>query len=152
MADAVKVLASNRHVFHDYFVDETFEAGLALTGSEIKSVRAGQISLKESYATIRDGELWLIGAHVAVYEPSSRENHVPVHDRRLLMHKGEIARLAAKIKQKGFTLVATKVYLKKNRAKIEIGLARGKKQHDKRDAIAAKDAKREMDRAMKSRE
>ncbi|MBI5880072.1 MAG: SsrA-binding protein SmpB [Chloroflexi bacterium] len=151
MSETTRVLASNRHVYHDFFIDETFEAGLALTGSEIKSVRAGQINLKECYATIRHGEVWLIGSHIAPYEPSSRDNHDPLRDRRLLLHKGEIVRLAAKIKQKGFTLVATRVYLKKNRAKIEIGLARGKKQYDKRDTIAARDAKREIDRAVKQR-
>ena len=151
MTDEGKVLASNRHAYHDFFIDETIEVGLALTGSEIKSVRAGQINLKESYATIRDGQAWLLAAHIAPYNPSSRDNHDPRRERRLLLHRREIARIQEKIKLKGYTLVPVKVYLKNNRAKLEIGLARGKKQYDKRQSIAERDAKREIDRAIKSR-
>ena len=147
----VKVLATNRRAYHDYFIEDTIEAGLSLTGSEIKSVRLGQINLKESYATIRNSEAWLIGSHIAINEPSSRENHNPVRERRLLLHKREITRLAERVKQKGYTLVPTRVYLKKNRAKIELGLARGKRQYDKRDSIAERDAKREIERAVKIR-
>ena len=147
-----KVLATNRHAYHDYFIDETIEAGLSLTGSEIKSVRAGQINLKESYATIRKGEVWLLASHIAPYNPSARDNHDPLRERRLLLHRREIAKLAEKIQLKGYTLVPTRVYLKNNRAKLELGLARGKKQYDKRQSIAARDAKREIDRAMKTRE
>ena len=149
MSDAGKVLATNRRAYHDYFIDETVEAGMALTGSEIKSVRAGQMNLKESYALVRNGQAWLIGSHISPYDPSSRENHEPVRERRLLLHKREIARLADRIQQKGYTLVPTRVYLKNNRAKLELGLARGKKQYDKREAIAARDAKREIDRSLK---
>ena len=145
------VLATNRHAFHDYFIEETIEAGISLTGSEIKSVRAGQINLKESYAQIRDGEAWLLASHIAPYDPSSRDNHDPVRDRRLLLHRREIARLQEKMKLKGYTLVPTRVYLKNNRAKLELGLARGKKQYDKRQTIAARDAKREIERAVKLR-
>jgi SsrA-binding protein len=151
MADTLKVLASNRRAYHDFFIDDTIETGMALTGSEIKSVRTGQINLKESYATIRNGEVWLVGSHIAPYAPSSRENHDPTRDRRLLLHKREIARLMEKTSQKGFTLVPTRVYLKKNRAKLELGLGRGKKLYDKRSTLAAKDAKRDIDRALKER-
>ncbi len=146
-----KPLVTNRRAYHDYFIDETIEAGLALTGSEIKSVRAGQMNLKESYAQVRDGQAWLIGSHISPYDPSSRDNHDPVRERRLLLHRREIARLADKIQQKGYTLVPTRVYLKSNRAKLELGLARGKKHYDKREAIAARDAKREIERSLKVR-
>lgn len=146
-----KTLATNRRAYHDYFIDETIEAGMALTGSEIKSVRAGQVNLKESYAAIRSGQAWLIGCHIAPYEPSSRDNHNPVRERRLLLHRREIARLDEKVRQKGYTLVPTRVYLRKNRAKLEMGLGRGKKQFDKRNAIAERDARREIDRAARSR-
>lgn len=146
-----KVLATNRRALHDYFIEESLEAGLALTGSEIKSIRAGQANLKESYATIRNGEAWLIGSHISPYDPSSRANHDPVRDRRLLLHRREIARLAEKIKQKGYTLVPLKIYLKDNRAKLELGLARGKRQYDKRQSIAERDVKREIERSLKVR-
>ncbi len=148
---ASKVLVTNRRALHDYFIDETCEAGLALTGSEIKSVRAGQMNLKESYAAIKNGEAWLIGAHIAPYDPSSGDNHDPVRNRRLLLHRREIARLDEKIKQKGYTLVPLQVYLKNNRAKLELGLARGKRQYDKRQAIAERDSKREIERTLKVR-
>jgi SsrA-binding protein len=150
MSDEGKVLATNRHAYHDFFIDETIEAGLSLTGSEIKSVRAGQINLKESYATIRGGQAWLLASHIAPYDPSSRDNHDPLRDRRLLLHRREIERLQEKMKLKGYTLVPVKVYLKNNRAKLELGLARGKKQYDKRQTIAERDAKREIDRAIKN--
>jgi SsrA-binding protein len=146
-----KVLATNRHAYHDYFIEETIEAGISLTGSEIKSVRAGQINLKESYATIRAGEAWLLASHIAPYNPSSRDNHDPLRDRRLLLHRREIARIQEKMTLKGYTLVPTRVYLKDNRAKLELGLARGKKQYDKRHTIAERDAKREIERAVKTR-
>jgi SsrA-binding protein len=146
-----KVLATNRHAYHDYFIEETIEAGISLTGSEIKSVRAGQINLKESYATIRAGEAWLLASHIAPYNPSSRDNHDPLRDRRLLLHRREIAKLQEKMTLKGYTLVPTRVYLKDNRAKLELGLARGKKQYDKRHTIAERDAKREIERAVKTR-
>jgi SsrA-binding protein len=149
--DEHKVLASNRHAYHDYFIEETIEAGIALTGSEIKSVRAGQINLKESYATIRNGEAWLLASHIAPYNPSSRDNHDPLRDRRLLLHRREIAKLQEKMTLKGYTLVPIRVYLKNNRAKLELGLARGKKQYDKRHTIADRDAKREIERAIKAR-
>jgi len=149
MPDNEKILATNRKAYHDYHIDETFEAGIALTGTEIKSVRAGSINLRDSYAQVKNGELWLMNAHIAPYEPASRQNVDPYRDRKLLMHRREIMRLFGRVQEKGFTLVPLKVYLKKNRAKVEIGLARGKKLYDKREAISKRDAAREIARAVK---
>jgi len=149
MPDSEKILATNRKAYHDYHIDETFEAGIALTGTEIKSVRAGSINLRDSYAQVKNGELWLLNAHIAPYEPASRQNVDPYRDRKLLMHRREIMRLFGRVQEKGFTLVPLKVYLKKNRAKVELGLARGKKLYDKREAISQRDAAREMARAVK---
>jgi SsrA-binding protein len=149
MPDSEKILAINRKAYHDYHIDETFEAGIALTGTEIKSVRAGSINLRDSYAQVKNGELWLMNAHIAPYEPASRQNVDPYRDRKLLMHRREIMRLFGRVQEKGFTLVPLKVYLKKNRAKVELGLARGKKLYDKREAISKRDAAREMARAVK---
>lgn len=146
-----KVLASNRKAFHDYSIEETYEAGIALTGTEIKSVRAGSVNLRDSYAQVRNGELWLMNVHVAPYEPASRQNVDPYRDRKLLMHRKEILRLASRAQEKGLTLIPLKMYLKKNRAKMEIGLARGKKLYDKRDAIAKRETDREIHRAVKER-
>ena len=149
--DESKTLASNRKAFHDYSIEETYEAGIALTGTEIKSVRAGSVNLRDSYAQVRNGELWLMNVHVAPYEPASRQNVDPYRDRKLLMHRKEILRLASRAQEKGLTLIPLKLYLKKNRAKMEIGLARGKKLYDKRDAIAKRESEREMQRAANSR-
>ncbi len=151
MAENIKVLASNRKAYHDYHIDETYETGIALTGTEIKSVRAGSVNLRDAYAQVRNGELWMMNVHIAPYEPASRQNVDPYRDRKLLMHRKEILRLFGKVQEKGYTLVPLKVYLKKNRAKVEIGLARGKKQYDKREAISKRDAAREMERAVKER-
>ncbi len=150
-SDGPKVLATNRKAYHDYSVEETYEAGIALTGTEIKSVRAGSLNLRDSYAQVRNGELWLMNVHVAPYEPASRQNVDPYRDRKLLMHHKEILRLFGRVQEKGLTLVPLRVYLKKNRAKVEIGLARGKKLYDKRDAIAKRETEREIQRATKSR-
>ena len=149
--DDSQVLATNRKAFHDYEVEETFEAGIALTGTEIKSVRAGSVNLRDSYVQVRNGELWLMNVHVAPYQPASRQNADPYRDRKLLMHRKEILRLFSHVKEKGLTLIPIKLYLKKNRAKLEIGLARGKKLYDKRDAIAKRENEREMQRSVKSR-
>lgn len=146
-----KVLATNRKAYHDYHIEETFEAGVALTGTEIKSVRAGSVNLRDSYAQVKNGELWLLNVHIAPYEPASRQNVDPYRNRKLLMHRKEIMRLFGRVQEKGFTLVPLKMYLKKNRAKLEIGLARGKRQYDKREAIGKRDAAREMERALKTR-
>jgi SsrA-binding protein len=149
MAD--KVLSTNRKAYHDYHIEETYETGVALTGTEIKSVRAGSVNLRDSYAQVRSGELWLLNVHIAPYEPASRQNVNPYRDRKLLMHRKEILRLFGRVQEKGFTLIPLRMYLKKNRAKVEIGLARGKKQYDKREAISKRDAAREMERAVKTR-
>ncbi len=149
--DESKVLASNRKAFHDYTIEETYEAGIALTGTEIKSVRAGSVNLRDSYAQVRNGELWLMNVHVAPYEPASRQNVDPYRDRKLLLHRNEILRLQGRVQEKGLTIVPLRVYLKKNRAKVEIALVRGKKLYDKRETIAKRDSAREIERAVKER-
>lgn len=151
MTENFKVLATNRKAYHDYSIDETHETGIALTGTEIKSVRAGSVNLRDAYAQVRNGELWMMNVHIAPYEPASRQNVDPYRDRKLLMHRKEIMRLFGKVQEKGLTLIPLRVYLKKNRAKVEIGLARGKKQYDKRETISKRDADREIQRAVKER-
>jgi len=146
-----RLIATNRRAYHDYFIEETLEAGIALVGSEIKSVRAGRVQLQDSYVTIRDGEAWLVGAHIAGYSQASYQDHDPRRDRKLLLHRQEIRRWRNKVEQRGYTIVPLKVYLKNNRAKVEIGLARGKRTYDKREAIAQRDAERELRRALKER-
>ncbi len=143
----VKVVATNRKARFEYFLLETFEAGLALQGSEIKSVRAGQVSLSEAYIRVENGrEAWLVDAHIAPYVQASRFNHDPKRPRRLLLHRREIRTLWQAVRQKGMTIVPTRLYLKDGLAKLEIALARGKKLHDKREAIAQRDAEREIRR------
>ena len=150
-ADAIKTIATNRKAHHDYFIEDTFEAGMALTGTEIKSVRAGAVSLRESFATIKDGELWLMDAHIAPYGHGTYAYHEPRRPRKLLMHRREISRLAGKIQEKGLTLVPLRIYLKNNRAKVELGLARGKKQYDKRETLREKETRREIARTVARR-
>lgn len=146
----VKIIANNKKANFEYFIVEKYEAGLSLVGSEIKSIRAGQISIQEAYVEIRNGrEAWLVEAHIAPYIEANRFNHDPKRDRRLLLNKREIQELWNEVRQKGMTIVPIKVYLKNGRAKIEIGLAKGKKLYDKRQSIAERDAKREADRAKK---
>jgi SsrA-binding protein len=142
----IKILATNRKASHEYFLLETMEAGLALQGSEIKSIRAGQISLAEAYIEIDGKEAWLVDAHIAPYVQASLFNHEPRRPRKLLLHKVEIRRLWNEVRKKGVTIVPTKVYLKEGRAKIEIALAKGKKLYDKREAIAKRDMQREEER------
>ena len=152
MPEGLKVVATNRKAGFEYFLLEKFEAGLSLKGSEIKSVRAGQISLAESYIDIEDGRsAWLIEAHIAPYIQANRNNHDPKRKRRLLLHKRQIRELWNAIRQKGMTIVPTRVYLKEGRAKIEIALARGKKAFDKRASIAARDQARQQDRETRVR-
>ncbi|MBI4675017.1 MAG: SsrA-binding protein SmpB [Chloroflexi bacterium] len=151
LAENPKVLATNRKAFHDYFVEETFEAGIALTGTEIKSVRAGAVNLRDAFAQVRDGEVWLQNVHISPYEQGNRFNVDPYRTRKLLMHRKEINRLMGRVQEKGLTIVPLRLYLKKNRAKVEIALVKGKKQYDKRESISKRDAKREMERAMKVR-
>lgn len=146
-----KLIANNKKAFHDYFIDETYEAGVALHGTEVKSMRMGKCSIKESFIRIENGEVFVYGMHVSPYEKGNIFNKDPVRPRRLLMHKREIRKLYALVKQDGYTLVPLSVYFKNARVKVEIGLCRGKKNYDKRDAAAKRDAKREMDRAMKAR-
>lgn len=143
--------ANNRKAYHDYHVLETFEAGLVLTGTEAKSVRAGRISLREAYVRIEGGEAWLVGAHVAHYAEGNRYNHEPTRARKLLLHRDQLLQLAQKVKADGMTVVPLRVYDRHGYVKLEIGLARGKKQWDKRQAIADREAKREIDRAVKER-
>lgn len=142
-------ITSNRKAYHEYFIEDTLEAGLVLLGSEIKSIRAGQVNLRDSYVTIRNGEAWLIGTHIAGYAEASSEDHEPRRDRKLLLHRLEIDRWLGRAEQRGYTIIPLRMYLKNNRAKVEIGLARGKQQHDKRDAIAERDVQRDIDRALK---
>ncbi len=150
--EAVKIVASNRKARHEYFLLDTFEAGIALKGSEIKSIRAGQMSLAEAFIEITGKEAWLVDAHIAPYEQAARMNHEPRRPRRLLLHKSEILRLWDQVRQKGLTIVPVQVYLKQGRAKIEIALAKGKKLYDKRADLAKKDAEREIQRSYRSRD
>jgi SsrA-binding protein len=152
MADvAEKPIAENRKARHDYHLVERHEAGLELTGTEVKSLREGNAHLQRAYAELRDGQIWLVGAHIAPYEQGTYANHEPDRDRRLLLHRREIDSLGGKVRERGFTLVPTRLYWKNGRAKVEIALARGKEAHDKRRDIAKRDAQREVERELKSR-
>lgn len=146
MTENIKIVATNRKAKFEYFLLETFEAGISLQGSEIKSIRAGRMSLAEAYVRVEDGEAWLMDAHIAPYEQASHFNHEPLRPRRLLLHKKEIRQLWNDIRQKGMTVIPTRAYLKDGRAKIEIALAKGKKAYDKRDAIAKRDRERDASR------
>ena len=147
----VKLIASNRKAYHDYLVEDKFEAGVELCGTEVKSIRMGNVNLKDAFCIIKDGQMVVHGMHVSPYEKGNIFNRDPLRPRRLLMHKREILRLFAKVKQDGYALVPLSVYFKGPRIKLEVGLCKGKKLYDKRDAAAARDAKREMDRARKDR-
>lgn len=144
----MKVLAQNKKARFSYFIEESFEAGLVLTGTEVKSIRQGKANLKESYAQIHNGEIFLHGCHISPYEQGNIHNQDPLRVRKLLLHRREIDRLAGKVKEKGLTLVPLQLYLKDGRVKLELGLARGKKLHDKRETEARRDADRRMRRAM----
>lgn len=148
---AIKVISVNRQAYHDYFVERTVEAGISLVGTEIKSIREGRVNLRGSYAIARNGELWLENAHIAAYEHGNRYNHEPLRNRKLLLHRREIEQLLSKVATKGMTLVPLKLYLKGGKAKVEIGLARGKKLYDKRESIAERDSKREIERIVRGR-
>jgi SsrA-binding protein len=149
MAEGIKVIANNRQAYHDYHIEESLEAGVALLGTEVKSIREGRVNLRDSYVRISDGEAWLWNAHIAPYTHGNRENHEPTRARKLLLHRKEIGYLAGKVSAKGLTIVPLKLYLKHGRIKLEIGLARGKRQYDKREAIAEREARREIERAAK---
>ena len=146
-----KLIADNRRARHDYELLERFEAGLVLTGTEVKSLRDGRASLALAFADVRDGEVWLVGAEIATYDQGNIANHVPTRDRKLLLHRGEIASLYGKVREKRLTLVPTRMYWKDGRAKVEIALARGKQTIDKRRDIAKREADRAMQRALKAR-
>jgi SsrA-binding protein len=152
MGEAVKVVATNRRAAHDYQIEERYEAGLVLLGSEIKSIRAGRANLRDGYVTPRDGELWLVNAHIAPYEPAARQGHEPRRPRKLLLHRREINRLIGRVQERGYTIIPLRLYLKRGRAKVEIGLARGKRQYDKRAAIARRESQRDVERALKERD
>jgi SsrA-binding protein len=147
----VKVVANNRKAKHEYFLLDTFEAGIVLKGSEIKSIRAGQLSLAQAYVSIEGGEAWLLNAHIAPYNQANRFNHDPLRPRKLLLHRKQIKKLFESVRQKGTTIVPLRVYLKDGKAKVEIALAKGKKHYDKRAEIAKRDAQRELDRRYKQR-
>jgi SsrA-binding protein len=148
-----KILASNRKATHDYFIEDRFEAGVALLGSEIKSIRAGRVQLREAYVRVDGSEVWLINAHVNVYDPAARQNHDPLRPRKLLLHRTEIRKLIEKVKLKGYTIVPLDIHLSsKGRAKVTIALAKGKRQYDKRQTIAQRDSERDMARALGQKE
>jgi SsrA-binding protein len=151
VAGEEKTIAENRRARHEYHLSDRVEAGLVLSGSEVKSLRAGGAQLRRSYADLRDGELWLVGAHIAPYEQAGIENHDPDRDRKLLLHRKEIDSLTGKVQERGFTLIPTRLYFKEGRAKVEIALARGKDVRDKRRDIARRDADRQIERALKQR-
>jgi len=149
MSENIKTISQNKKAYHDYFIEEKYECGIELAGTEVKSLRLGQVNIRDSYASIEKGEVWLKGMHISPYEKGNIFNRDPLRERKLLMHKFEIRKLIGKIKEKGYSLVPTQVYLKGQRIKIELGLARGKKNYDKRQAIAANSAKREIERKIK---
>ncbi len=146
----VKPVAHNRKAFHDYFIEDRIEAGIELAGTEVKSIRAGKVNLKDSFCQVKNGEMMAYGMHISPYEKGNIFNRDPMRDRRLLLHKREILRLQAKVQQDGYALIPLSLYLKDSRVKVELGLARGKKLYDKRATAAERSAKRDMDRAMKS--
>lgn len=145
----MKVISHNRKAYYDYSIEEKYEAGIALTGTEIKSVRAGRVNLGDGYARPEGGELWLFNIHIAKYDAGSRANHEPRRPRKLLLHRRQINELSAQVMQRGYTLVPLRMYLKKGIAKVELGLVRGKKLYDKRESIARREAEQRMERALK---
>jgi len=150
--EGIKPIANNRKAFHDFFIEDKFEAGIELKGTEVKSLRAGRANLKESYCVVKGEEVYVVGLHISPYEQGNIHNVDPDRERKLLLHKREIRTLIGKTREKGYTLVPTKMYFRNRRAKLEFGLAKGKKLFDKRRAMADKDAKREMERGFKDRQ
>ena len=144
-----KIVAQNKKAWHDYFVDETYEAGVALTGTEIKSVRAGKVNLKDSYCSFEKGEIFAVGVHISPYEQGNRFNHIPLRDKKLLLHRREILKLQGKVQQKGFSVIPLSLYFSGSYVKMEIGLCRGKKLYDKRESDAKREADRLMERQLK---
>jgi SsrA-binding protein len=150
-SDGRKVIAQNRRARFEYFFEETVEAGLVLTGTEVKSLREGKANLSDSYALPKGRELFLVNANIAKYEPAAQFSHEPTRSRKLLLHRAELEKIGAKVREKGYALIPLQLYFRGGRAKVELGLGKGKKVHDKREAIAERDARREMDRAKKRR-
>ncbi|QSO48591.1 SsrA-binding protein SmpB [Alicyclobacillus mengziensis] len=146
-----KSLAQNRKAYHDYFIEDTYEAGIVLFGTEIKSIRKGSANLRDAYAQVQNGEVWLYNMHVSPYEQGNRFNHEPMRPRKLLLHKSEIAKLIGAVKEQGYTLIPTKLYIRNGYCKIELGLAKGKKLYDKRESAKKRDANREIQRALRDR-
>ena len=149
---AIKTVATNRKAYHNYHIQDSIEAGIALTGSEIKSIRAGRVSLGDAYIKPEAGELWLLNAHIARYEPGSYLSHVPTRPRKLLLHRKQIDNLSSKVLERGFTLVPLKLYIKDSIAKVEVALARGKKLYDKRETIIRRETEREVGRALRQKQ
>lgn len=152
MSDQIKIVARNKKAHHDFFIEEKYEAGIELMGTEVKSIRNSRVNLREGYIKVENGELILYNVHVSTYEQGNRNNHDPIRPRKLLMHRREINRLFGKVQQKGYTLVPLQIYLKRGLIKVEIGLARGKKLYDKRATEAEKSAQREIERAFKEKQ
>ena len=151
MAEGIKIIAKNSKAYHDYFIEEKYEAGIALVGTEVKSIRMGNVNLKDSFCLIKDGQMAVHGMHISPYEKGNIFNKDPRRPRQLLMHKREILKLFGKMKQDGYALIPLSVYLSRAKVKLELGLAKGKKLYDKRESAAKRDAKREIDRTMKSK-
>jgi len=151
MSDDYKPITSNRQAYHDYFVEQTYEAGIALTGTEVKSIRLGHVNLRGAFARVKNGEVWLEGMHIATYEQGAYRNHDPLRPRKLLLHHRQIAQMLTNTQTKGLTLVPLKMYFKGNHVKVEVGLCKGKKLYDKREAIAKRDSERELARVVKQR-
>ncbi|MFA5867459.1 MAG: SsrA-binding protein SmpB [Actinomycetota bacterium] len=147
----MKTVATNKKAFHDYFIEETYEAGMQLKGTEVKSLRAGRANLKDSFGRISGNEVFVLNLHISPYEQGNIANHEPTRERKLLLNKAEIGRLTGKVKERGYTLIPLKIYFKHGLAKVEIGLGKGKAQYDKRHTIAEKEARREMERAFKAK-
>ncbi|HHT35731.1 MAG: SsrA-binding protein SmpB [Candidatus Wallacebacter cryptica] len=150
MADDIKVIVENRKARHDYHIIETIEAGIVLTGTEVKSLRLGRVNVRDSFARVKDGEVFLHGMHISPYEQGNRFNHDPLRIRKLLLHRREINRLVGKIQERGYTMVPLKLYWKNGRCKVELALVKGKRLHDKRETLARKDAERRIERVLKS--
>ena len=148
----IKVIAQNRKAFHDYFVEEKYECGLALFGTEVKSIRQGRVNLKESWAQIRQGEVWVEGMHISPYEQGNIFNKDPLRPKKLLMHRSEIRKLDGLIMRQGYTLIPLEIYFREGRVKLQLGLCKGKQEHDKRDSIARRDSDREIRRALRERQ
>ena len=150
-SEGIKIVSENRKAFHDYFIDDRVEAGIILTGTEIKSIRNGKVNLKDSYARIKDGEIWVHQMHISPYEQGNRFNHDPLRSRKLLLHRSEINKLVGKIQLQGLTLLPIKMYLKNGMAKVELAVGQGKKNYDKRQVLAEREGKRDIERALRDR-